>query len=178
MRVLIALLVAAAGVTVIAAEERGSPPLVKQFVAAMSARQLDAIAVPDLNEPGRFIAALVFPDVQMLVVSSRHQSADLLKRLIANKRYRDVYLALNDGTSESRLFFQDMGCDGVQDEASDTTDVFYEGVSGRTIFDGQWRAQSLTAAAYAKKQEEADLYYSRALAQLLHAVRQIPVDAR
>ena len=177
MRVLIALFVAAAGVTVIAAEERGSPPLVKQFVAAMSARQLDAIAVPDLNEPGRFIAALVFPDVQMLVVSSRHASPEVLQRLIANTRYRDVYLPLNDGASEGRLFFQDMGCDGVQDEASDT-DVFYEGVSGRTIFDGQWRAQSLTAAAYAKKQEEADLYYSRALAQLLHAVRQIPVDAR
>ena len=40
------------------------------------------------------------------------------------------------------------------------------GVSGRTIFDGNWRAQSLTADAYAKKQEQADAYYSRALAQL------------
>lgn len=177
MRVLIALLVAAASVTVMAAEERGSPQLVKQFVAAMSARQLDAIAVPDRNEPGRFIAALVFPDVQMLVVSSRHESADALARQIASKRYRDVYLALHNGAPEGRLFFQDMGCDGVQDEAPDA-DIFYEGASGRTIFDGNWQTQKLTPAAYAKKQEEADEYYSRALAQLLDAVRRIPVDAR
>jgi len=177
MRVVIAMLVAMASVTVTVAKERSSPPLVKQFVAAMAARQLDVIAVPDRNEPGRFIAALVFPDVQMLVISSRHASADALLKQIAAKRYRDVYLALHNGVPEGRLFFQDMGCDGVQDEAPDA-DIFYEGAAGRTIFDGNWQTQQLTPAAYAKKQEEADEYYSRALAQLLDAVRRIPVDAR
>jgi len=177
MRVLIALFAAAAAVIVTAAEERSSPQLVKQFVAAMSARQLDAIAVAHRSEPGRFIAALVFPDVQTLVVSARHESTTALTTLIAQKRYRDVYLALHNGAPDGRLFFQDMGGDGVQDDSPDA-DIFYEGASGRTIFDGSWGIQKLTPAAYQKKQQEADAYYSRALVLLLDAVRRIPLDAR
>ena len=174
MRVLICFILLAAMPAVDAAE-RGSPALVRQLVSAMGARNLDAIAVADRTEPGRYLAALVFPDVQMLVVSSRHESTAQINALIAAGKYRDVYIMLQGGVPEGRLFFHDMGCDGVQEEPTDS-DIYYEGASGRTILDGNWAAQSITAAEYTKKIEEADERYTRALAVLLDAVRRIPTD--
>jgi hypothetical protein len=159
--------------TAAALPERGSPALVKQLVSTMEARHLDAIAVPDRNEAGRFIAALVFPDVQILVVSGRASSPEALLKQIADRRFRDAYLDLNRGSSEGRVFIHDMGANGLQDDGDDF-DIYYEGES-RTIFDGNWAAQSLTQADYVKKGEEADLRYSRALALLLDGVRRIPI---
>lgn len=168
------LLMALAGAPV---PEKGSPALVGQLVTAMSARQLDAIAVPDRYEPGRFIAALVFPDVQMLVISARAGSADALLKQIAERRYRDAYRDLHLGVAEGRVFIHDMGCNGIQEDGDDA-DIFYEGADRRTIFDGNWTAQALTEDQYLAKQTEADDRYSRALALLLDGVRRIPLDRR
>jgi hypothetical protein len=176
MRVLSALLLLAASAGA-APVEKGSPALVRQLVSAMAARQMDVIAVPDRAEPGRFIAAIVFPDVQLLVVSSRHESADAIMKQIASGQFRDVYIALNNGPAEGRILIHDMGCDGVREDGGEA-DIFYEGPEGRTVFDGNWAAQSLTEAAYLKKQDQADDRYSRALAVLLDAVRRIPADRR
>ena len=157
--------------------ERGSPVLVRQLVSAMGARQLDAIAIPDRTEPGRFLAALIFPDVQLLVVSARAPSADAVAKQIAERRFRDAYRDLHRGPDEGRVFIHDMGCDGIQEEGDDA-DIFYEGSDGRTIFDGNWTAQSLTKEQYLAKQEETDKRYSRALALLLDGVRRIPIEGR
>jgi hypothetical protein len=155
-----------------AVPERGSPALVRQFVSAMEARRLDAIAVPDRYEDGRFIAALVYPDVQVLVVSGRASSPEALLKQIAERRFRDAYLDLNRGASDGRVFIHDMGANGLQ-EGGGEGDIYYEG-DARTLFDGNWTAQSLTEADYQRKEEEADLRYSRALALLLDGVRRIP----
>ena len=157
--------------------ERGSPALVRQLVSAMGARQLDAIAVPDREEPGRFLAALIFPDVQLLVVSARAASADVVAKHIAERRFRDAYLDLHRGPAAGSVFIHDMGCDGIQEEGDDA-DIFYEGPKDRTIFDGNWTAQAITKAEYLAKQEEADKRYSRALTLLLDGVRRIPIDRR
>jgi hypothetical protein len=156
-----------------AGTERTSPPLVRDLVAAMAARELDAIAAPDPAEPGRFVAALVFPDVQMLLVSSRHQSAAALAGQIAKRQFRDVYVALQAGVADGRIFIHDMGCDGVRDDAEDI-DIIYEGAGQRTIFDGGWEAQQLTEAAYREKHQKADEQYARALTLLLEAVKRLP----
>lgn len=174
MRVLICLTLLAA-MPVVDAAERGSPALVRQLVGVMAARNLDAIAAADRSEPGRFVAALVFPEVQMLVVNARAASPAEIDRLIAAGKFRDVYIMLQAGSGEGRFFFHDMGCDGVQEEPSDS-DILYEGASGRTILDGNWAAQSLTAEEYGKKIEDADERYSRALAVLLDAARRIPAN--
>jgi hypothetical protein len=138
----------------------------------MAARQLDAIAAADPAEPGRFIAAIVFPDVQMLLVSSRHESADYLAHQIAQRQFRDVYSALHGGPAAGRHFFHDMGCDGLLAAAEDA-DIHYEGADRQTIFDGNWEAQSLTEAAYAERHKAADERYSRALTVLLEAVKRL-----
>lgn len=148
--------------------------LAKRLVSAMSARQLDAIAATDPDEPGRFIAALAFPDVQLLVVSSRHRSVDYLKQQLAKRQFREVYGILQEGAEADRLFFHDMGCDGLQ-PAGETVDVVYEGSARQTRFDGKWEEQSLSEEAYAARLVKAEEKYGHALIVLLEAVNRLPI---
>ena len=152
--------------------ETKSAQLVKQLVSAMSARQLDAIAAPDPDEPGRFVAALTFPEVQLLAVSSRHRAADYITQQIGKKQFREVYVMLQEGSASTRLTVHDMGCDGI---VPGGVDILYEGANEKIRFDGKWADQSLTEAAYLEKQKDADEKYSRVLTILLDAVKKIPV---
>ena len=152
--------------------ETKSAQLVKQLVSAMTARQLDAIATADPDEPGRFIAALAFPEVQLLAVSSRHRAADYIALQISKKQFREVYVMLQEGTASTRFVVHDMGCDGI---VPDGVDIFYEGANEKMMLDGKWAEQSLTEAAYLEKQKAADEKYSRLLTVLLDAVKKLPV---
>jgi hypothetical protein len=154
--------------------ETKSAQLTKQLVSAMSARQLDAIAVADPDEPGRFIAALVYPEVQLMAVSARHKAADYLALQISKRQFQEVYLLLQQGAATSRFMMHDMGSDGLV-PSNDNVDTFYEGASEKVMFDGKWEAQSLTEVAYVTKQKDADEKYSRMLTILLDAVKKIPV---
>jgi hypothetical protein len=152
--------------------ETKSALLVKQLVSAMNVRQLDAIAAPDPDEPGRFVAALAFPEVQLLVVSSRHRAADYITLQIGKKQFREVYGMLQDSTASTRFVVHDMGCDGIVIGGS--PDIVYDGAE-KTMLDGKWLEQSITEAAYREKQKDADEKYSRVLTILLDAVKKIPV---
>jgi hypothetical protein len=153
------------------AEMPQSSTLVKQLVTAMSAVKLDAIAAKDPADPGRFVAALVFPGVQVLVISSHHKSVDYVTMQLGKRDFREVYDALQQGVPESRLFFHDMGCDGFV--RNDSIDIFYEGPTAQTLLDGDWAAQSLTETAYDAKRKAAEAQYAHALRVLLDAARKI-----
>src|SRR5687767_5589915 len=71
-----------------------SAPLAKQLTAALAEQRLDAIAAQHPDEPDRFVAALFFPNAQLLVISARHASPALLQARLTHKQYRDVYLDL------------------------------------------------------------------------------------
>jgi hypothetical protein len=176
MRLALSMIVCLALVSGIASgqTEPRSAQLAKQLVSAMTARQLDAIAAPDPDEPGRFIAALAFPEVQLLAVSSRHKAADYLALQISKKQFREVYVLLQESSAATRLMVHDMGCDGLVADGNNV-DTFYEGANERMLFDGKWEAQSLTEATYTAKQKAADEKYSRLLTVLLDAVKKIPV---
>ena len=152
--------------------ESRSAQLAKQLVSAMAVRQLDAIAAADPDEPGRFVAALVFPEVQLLAVSSRHRATDYIAQQISKKNFREVYVLLQDRTAANRLVVHDMGCDGLA--MGESVDVFYEGTTD-TRFDGKWQAQSITEAEYRAREKAADEKYSRVLSLLLDAVTKLPV---
>lgn len=154
-----------------------SGTVAKDLVTALSARQMDAIAMADPDEPGRFIAALVFPGVQMLVVSARHPMPALAQQQVAKRQFREVYSTLQEGAGVGRWFFHDMECNGLAGTA-DGADVFYEGTDGRTIFDGKWDTQSMTEAAYIEKHKVAEEQYNRALTLLLAATKRLPVGTR
>jgi hypothetical protein len=143
-----------------------SGALARAVADALTARHLDAFAAPDPGAPGRFVAALVYPGVQLLVVSARYATPAALQPLIDAGRYRDVYMTLQTGSvPESRLFVHDMQADGLRADAKQTPDIVYERLTDETIFGGDPREKS-----YRQTLEAKDALYSRALRVLADAL--------
>jgi hypothetical protein len=165
------------GVLVVNAEStpRAAPPasaeVARELVAALSANGLDAIAARDPDAPDRVIAALAFPGSQLLVVAAPYPDAAAIDAWLANRMYREVYSALQQPfVSDGKVFFQDLGCDGLQ-EGAGGVDVMYENGKTQTIFDGDWKKQKLSQTAYEQRARRADERYTQLLKTLLDAAR-------
>jgi hypothetical protein len=147
-----------------------SRPLAQQLSKLLADRHLDAIAAKDPSEDGRFVAALYFPNVQLLVISARYPSPAELQQMLANHAYRDVYAALQQsGAADSKLFVQDLGADGLHAAADQPVDVIYQKVVNQAIFD---KDAAKADAAYSRKLTAADAQYTRLLQLLVDAARQ------
>jgi len=151
---------APAGAVPAGARDSQSAPLARHLAAVLTARHLDAIAASDPGAPDRFVGALFFPDVQLLVVAGRYAAPDALRAQIAAHQYKDVYLALTSGSApDTRLFFQDLKADGLHAAADGGVDVMYEHVDKQNVFDGK---------ADRARFDAADAEYSRLLSLLLN----------
>jgi hypothetical protein len=167
---LVAILIAANGT----AQEAQSPRLVQELAQLLQQRGLDSIAAPHPDEPDRFVAALHFPETQMLAISARCPSPEYLREQIAKGEYREAYMLLNSISSqEGRFFVQDLAADGLHVHRSkdDALDLVYESVVNRTSFDGDWKAQGLTEAEYKVKFKAADEQYTKMLSALISGLR-------
>ena len=154
------------------------PATAKQLASLMSERKLDAIAAKDPHDPDRYIAALLIPGVQLLVVSADYPAPPELDAQLGAKNYRDVYSALHQpATAPSRSFFIDLGCDGISSGRGDQIDVLYEKGTAQTLFNGQWRQQGLSEEAYEKKVREAEQQYGRLVSLLMAALAPPPTGA-
>ncbi|MFN8061080.1 MAG: hypothetical protein U0Q12_18115 [Vicinamibacterales bacterium] len=139
------------------------------LVRLLDARQSDAIAAEDPDEPGRFVAALRFPS-QLLVVTARCDGDAFLRHQVSQRAYRDVYSALHACAVPSTKFFvQDMGADGLHANVTRDAvpDVVYELATRQIILDGDWRKHELDRAGYASVSEKLDARYARLLTILL-----------
>lgn len=162
----LALLFTAAAVPV-PAQSPASAQLAKQLVTTLAGR--DAIAARDPQAPDRAIAALVFPDSQLLVISAPYADAAGLDALLSHKMYREVYSALQQPSfNQGKVFFQDLGADGLQPES---VDIMYEDGKTQTIFDGNWKKQKLSEAEYQKRVKSAEERYARMLTALIDRAR-------
>jgi len=164
-------------VVVLAARVQGSPPdrassaIAGDVTTLMGDRHLDAIAAQDPEQPDRFVAALLIPNSQLLVVSATYPNPGELQAQLAQKNYRDVYAALQQPVAQqTRIFFIDAGCDGLR-SGGDAVDIMYEKGTQQTLFDGRWKPQGLTEAAYTKKVESAEHDYSRLLSILVASIK-------
>ncbi len=152
-----------------APEEMKSAALAKELSSVMKAAGADAIALEDPEEPGRFIAAMLIPDVQLLMVTARHSSPDYVTWQIGQKQYREVYALLQQSdVTDSRVFFQDLGVDGLPRPGQDSVDVMYER-GAQTVFNGGQNGGS--KGGYEKKLRDADAQYSRLLRLAIQAIR-------
>jgi hypothetical protein len=171
---------AASFVATLVAQELQSGPLARELTTLMTRQRLGAIAAKDPESPDRFVAALAFPDVQLLVVSARYAAPLVLEDQIGKRQYNDVYAALQrSSVPESKVFFQDLKADGLHAKSDGGVDVMYEHVVHQTIVDGNPAKQKLTAAAYAEKLADADARYSRLLSLLIAEVKShsvVPAD--
>ena len=157
--------------SIAAAEQPRSTALAKQLVTLMAERQLESIAAPDPETPDRFVAAMAYPNVQLLVMAARYPSPDYLRAQLEQRRYGDVYSALQQGVPESKVFFQDLGCDGLPADKDQIPDVMYERGDVQTIFDGTGQKPKMSRDAYQQKLQDADAQYSRLLTVLIGSLQ-------
>jgi hypothetical protein len=75
---------------VAAAQESRSAPLAHELTALMAALGLRSVAAEEPDTAGRFVVALVFPKVQLLVMSARHPSPSLLRDALRKRRYDET----------------------------------------------------------------------------------------
>lgn len=136
------------------------------LVSLMKAQGLDAIAAQDPEDPDRFVAAMLVPDVQLLVVAAKSTAPDYLRTQLAQRQFRNAYSALFSGAvPETKLFFQDMGCDGLKQDG-ETIDILYERGTDQVVFNGDWKRQKMSRSAYDEKMRAAEFKYTRILALL------------
>jgi hypothetical protein len=154
--------------TPVAGQESHSAPLARELAALLMQRTLGSYAMENPDSPDEFIAALFFPNAQLLVVSARPTAPAVVDAQLANKQYDDVYAMLHQASiRETKVFFQDMNADGLQARPAGQVDVQYEQVVNRTIFDAALSTHQLTDSEYAEKFAAADARYSRLLAALV-----------
>jgi hypothetical protein len=152
-----------------AADVASSASSAKKLTGLMAAGQLDAVAAHDASQPDRFVAALLYPNAELLVIAAKYDVPPALQLLLDQKKYRDVYgiLQTSPGASE-QVFFIDMLADGLSAESAD---VLYEPGNKQTVFDETWRKQhALGEHEYLAKFETADTLYTRLLQTLIDAV--------
>ena len=148
-----------------------SAPLAKQLGVALQTRGLEAIAARDPDEPDRFVAALFYPNAQLLVISARYASPPLLDAKLSQKQYRDVYADLGSAPIPgSSVLVHDMSADGLCDSRDKSADMIYEGTA-TSRFDADWKSQKRSEDEYMERLFDADERYSRLLEILLAEVK-------
>src|SRR5690349_12233190 len=92
MAVVIVALVASALVAV--AQGSQSEPVARQLAQLMREHKLEAFATKDPSKPNEYVAALLVPDVQLLVVAGEPTAQAAIVQQLAEKRYMDAYTTL------------------------------------------------------------------------------------
>jgi hypothetical protein len=150
-----------------------------ELTALLQQQHLNAVAAKDPTAPDRYVAALFFPDVQLLVVSARYPAPALLQQQLDQKQYQEVYAALQGaGIPDSKRFVQDLKADGLHAKPADAVDIVYEHVTDQMIFDGNPGGHKMTEKAYTEKLVSTDAEYSRVLALLVDQVKGTSVAQR
>lgn len=153
-----------------------------EVVALMQAKKLETIAARDSSQPGRFVAALLVPNVQLLTVSAAYAKPTDIEYSLSNKLFQNAYLDLNAGVlSSDRFFVDDALGNGLvarprknaQPDAVDVNRV-------KQVFDGDFvdpkkkNSTKLAEDVYMKAFAEADARYTRALDILIAELKKAP----
>ena len=173
-RALVALIACALVPSLARAQEAGkSTELVKQLTQLLESKKIEAVAAPDAQNPGSFLAALYFPGTQLILVSAKYSSPPLLTELLARKDYKAVYAELvSASVPASKVFISDIYADGlfVKPSGSNPPDSVENG-NTQTTFDGAWKKAKLSEADYLKIFSDADAVYTRALQGLINHLK-------
>ena len=151
----------------------------QRLLETLQQKQLRHAAAKDPSEPGRYVAAMLVGNGQLLVVSARYAQPVLMNERLYRGDYEGVYRELNAaGERDGKLFVQDLGRPGlaIRREADQPYDVVYDAVVKRTAFDGDWKAQKLSKDEYRSACDMADERYAKALESLV-AAQETPASA-
>ena len=168
-RALVALIAVALVPSLARAQENKSTELVKQLTQLLEQKKIEAVAAPDAQNPGSFLAALYFPGTQLILVSAKYSSPPLLTELLARKDYRAVYAELTSASVPgSKMFVNDVYANGLAIKpAGSTPPDSIESASTQATFDGAWKKAKMAEADYIKAFTDADAAYARVLQTLI-----------
>lgn len=156
-----------------AAQQSASMPLAKQLGTLLEQKKLDSVAARMPGDDNRFVAALYYPNSQLLVVSAEYSVPVLLQEHIWGHRYRDVYTALHSGGStKGKFFVYDIAANGIPPSSAEPgNDVIYENGVQHVMINGDWGAQKLSKDEYQKRIDAADPRYAKMLEALVEQLK-------
>ena len=79
----------------------------KEVASLMAARKLETFAAKDPEGSRQYVAALLVPDVQLLVVSAAYSRDNDIEYSLYHKQYQNAYSDLRSGVFGSNRFFVD-----------------------------------------------------------------------
>ena len=175
-----------AGVTVRAQAPSASESSAKakELAALLQAKKLEAYAARDAMQPGRYVAAIVVPGVQLLVVSASYSRVNDIEYSLYNKKFQDAYLDLKSGAlSTDRFFVDDAMCDGLV--AVPGKNPLHDAVhmdGAKVVFDGDFvdpkkkNTKKISEDVYRKNFATADMRYAKALDLLITELKRLPAE--
>jgi hypothetical protein len=184
--VLLLAVVLMAGVTVRAQAPSATESGVKakELAALLQAKKLEAFAARDAMQPGRYVAAIVVPGVQLLVVSAAYSRTNDIEYSLYTKKFQDAYLDLKSGAlSTDRFFVDDAMCDGLV--ALPGKNPLHDAVhmdGAKVVFDGDFvdpkkkNSKKIPEDVYRKNFAAADMRYAKALDLLITELKRTPSE--
>jgi hypothetical protein len=153
----------------------------KELAALMKGKKLEAFAMRESMFESRFVATMVTPDVQTLLVSALYSRPTDIEYYIYNKQYAHAYGDLVSGALGSERFFvEDVLGDGLiavpgKNGVADSVDS--AGV--KQLFEGpadpkKHNDKRMPADEYAKKFGVADQRYASLLDTLIQELKKTP----
>jgi hypothetical protein len=127
------------------------------------------VAAEDPTDKTRFVAAMLLPDLQLLLVSASYTAPVLLRERVLTRKYRDAYQDLQAASVVAgKLVIDDLLANGLAVKPAKNQAADAATLAGRTItFDGQWRKAKVSEADYTSAFTTAEQEYTRLLALLI-----------
>jgi hypothetical protein len=157
-----------------------SAPHAKELAALLVSKNLETYAAADPAEPGRFVAVLHIPGVQLLAVSAVYDRPSDIEYRIYRKDFMGAYVDLNNSVlSKSRFRVEDTMANGLvaMPAKGEGADTVLNGVESRT-FDGDFadprkgkNGKKISQEDYLKAFAEADEKYDHVLVTLLDELK-------
>lgn len=127
------------------------------------------IAAEDPADPSRFVAAMVLPDLQVLLVSAAYRAPVLLRERVLTRKYQDAYQDLQAASvPEGKIVIEDLLANGLAPKPAKGQGPDAATLGGKTVtFDGLWRKAKLKEEEYTSAYATAEKEYARLLGLLI-----------
>ena len=149
------------------AQDSKSAALATELTSLLDQMKLDSIASQYADQ---VVGALYIPGTQLLVVTGK--SSAHFDPMLKQKAYRDVYIDLNGIPDTTKVFFSDLGANGLRFKKENNQPFDSVDVGGKTIsFDGEWGKAKISEQEYTKTWQSYDDRYSQLLQALIAALK-------
>jgi len=149
------------------AQDSKSAALATQLTSLLDQMKLDSVASQYADQ---VVGALYIPGTQLLVVTGK--SSAHFDPMLKQKAYRDVYIDLNGIPDTTKVFFSDLGANGLRFKRESNQPFDSVDVGGKTIsFDGDWGKAKISEQEYTKTWQSYDDRYSQLLQALIAALK-------